>query len=190
VDESLANWFSREILPLENDLLRYLLRAWPRRTDVEDLRQEIYLRVYQGARENRPQSPRGFLFKTAHHLLIDRVRHERIVSIEATGGIDELNVLVDEISPEQRVGARQELKRLARAFDTLPPRCREVIWMRRVLDISQKEVAKQLGVQEKAIEKQVARGVRLLAEQMLSSELIAARPNNQQEQDSEHGKQP
>jgi RNA polymerase sigma-70 factor (ECF subfamily) len=188
VDESLASWFTREILPLENDLVRYLHRAWPRRTDIEDLRQEIFLRVYQSARESRPQSPRGFLFKTAYHLMIDRVRHERIVSIEVTGGIDELNVLVDEISPEQRVGARQELKRLARAFDTLPPRCREVLWMRRVLDLSQKEVAQQLGVHEKAIEKQVARGMRLLAERMLSGEFVPERAKNEvEDQDSEHG---
>lgn len=188
MDESLANWFSREILPLESDLLRYLARAWPRGAEVEDLRQEIFLRVYQAARQSRPQSPRGFLFRTAYHLLIDRVRHARVVSIEATGDIEELNVLVDEISPEQRVGARQDLKRLARGFDMLPPRCREVIWMRRVLGVSQKEAAQQLGVQEKAIEKQVARGVRLLAGHMLSHELAPARAKTAREQKSGHGK--
>lgn len=189
MDESLANWFKREILPLESDLLRYLIRAWPRRAEVEDLRQEIYLRVYQAARGSRPQSSRGFLFKTAQHLLVDRIRRERIVSIEATGDIEALNVLVDEISPEQRVVARQELKRLSRAFDSLPPRCREVIWMRRVLEVSQKDVAEQLGVQEKAIEKQVARGVRLLAEHMSASELTHAREEIKLEQDNGHGKQ-
>ena len=80
-------------------MLRYFRHAWPRRSEVDDLRQETYIRVYEAARTSRPQSPRGFLFRTAQHLLVDRIRRERIVSIEATGDIDALNVLVDEISP-------------------------------------------------------------------------------------------
>jgi RNA polymerase sigma factor (sigma-70 family) len=162
--------------------------------DVGGLREEPdagkpHVRICEGEAEWLSYSTAIFLFKTAYHLLIDRVRRERIVSIEATGGIEDLNVLIDEISPEQRVSARQELKRLARAFDALPPRCREVIWMRRVLDISQKEVAEQLGVHEKAIEKQVARGVRLLADQMFAGESMQGRPKTHREPDSEHGKQ-
>jgi len=170
-DEPLDIWFRREVLPHEPMLCRYLLRVWPRKDEVPDLRQETYARVYQAASMSRPSSPRSFLFTTARHLMADRVRHERIVSIEAVGDIDALNVSVDEISAEDRVSAREELKRLAEALDRLPPRCREVVWLRRVEGISQRETAEALGVSVKAIEQHMSKGGRLLAEYLWSGEI-------------------
>lgn len=170
-EQSLDTWFKREILVHEGMLFRYLMRVWPRKHEVPDLRQEIYARVYQAAAQSRPASARAFLFTTAHHLMADRVRHERVVSIEAVGDIDALNVSIDEISAEDRVSAREELKRLAQALDRLPPRCREVLWLRRVEGLSQKQAAKALGVSVKAIEQHMSKGGRLLAEYMLSGEV-------------------
>jgi RNA polymerase sigma factor (sigma-70 family) len=168
MEESLETWFKREILPQEAAFLRYLFRVWPKRDEITDLRQEVYARVFESARTSRPQMPRAFLFATARNLMADRVRRARVVSIEAVGDIDELNVLVEDITPEHQAIARQELKRLAWAFDRLPPKCREVIWLRRVQEMSQKEVAKHLRVRETTIEKHVSRAVRLLAQFMLA----------------------
>lgn len=164
MDEALDIWFAEEILVHEAALVRYLRRVWPRCDEIPDLRQEIYVKVYEAAAKSRPQSPKSFLFVTARHLLTDRQRRARIVSIEAVGDLDAFNVLIDEISPEQQMNARQELKRLAEAFDRLPERCREVVWLRRVQDMSQKEVAAQLGITEKTVEKQIAKGARIIAD--------------------------
>jgi hypothetical protein len=41
--------------------------VWPRHSEVPDLRQEVYVRVYQSATKTRPASPRAFLFATARH---------------------------------------------------------------------------------------------------------------------------
>ena len=108
--------------------------------------------------------PKSFMFTTARHLMTDRLRRGRVVSIEAVGDLDALNVLIDEISPERRLSARQDLKRLTDAFDRLPDRCREVVWLRRVEELPQKEVAARMGISEKTVEKQVAKGARLIAE--------------------------
>jgi RNA polymerase sigma factor (sigma-70 family) len=168
MNESLETWFKREILPQEAAFLRYLCRVWPKRDEVTDLRQEVYARVFESARVSRPQMPRAFLFATARNLMADRVRRARIVSIEAVADIDELNVLVEEITPEHHAIARQELKRLVWAFDRLPPKCREVMWLRRLQEMPQREVAKYLRVRETTVEKHVSRAVRLLAEFMLA----------------------
>jgi len=164
MDDSLNAWFAREILVHEGALMRYLLRSWFRREEIHDLRQEIYVRIYEAAAKVRPALPKSFLFTTARHLMTDRLRRGRVVSIEAVGDIDALNVLIDEISPERRMGARQELKRLTDAFDRLPERCREVVWLRRVEELSQKQVAARMGISEKTVEKQVAKGARLIAD--------------------------
>jgi RNA polymerase sigma factor (sigma-70 family) len=162
-EESLDNWFTREILVHERALLRYLTRIWPNPGDVVDLRQDTYVRVYEAAGKSRPQSPKSFLFTTARHLVADRFRRQRIVAIDAVADMDELNVMIEEICPERRLSGHQELRRLAYAIDLLPPKCREVVWMRRVDDLPQKEVAARLGVSQKTVEKHVMKGMQLLA---------------------------
>lgn len=171
MDDSLDNWFEREILAHEAALVRYLTRKWPNRDDIHDLRQEIYVRVYEAAKKARPQSSKSFLFTTARHLMTDRVRRARVISIDTMGDLDALNVMVDEISPERRMHARQELRLLAQAFDCLPPKCREVVWMRRVDELSQKDVAARLGISQKTVEKHVMRGMELLADALFSKNL-------------------
>jgi RNA polymerase sigma-70 factor (ECF subfamily) len=191
MQEPLDAWFKREVLPHEAALQRYLARVWPRNHEIEDLRQETYARVYTAALVSRPTSPRSFLFTTAQHLMIDRVRHERVVSIEAVGDIEALNVLVDEIPVERRIDARQELRLLARALDLLPRKCREVLWLRRVEGLSQREVAERLDVGEKTVEHHVSKGSRLLADYMLSGKANRSarqRAMSLLENDSEHGK--
>jgi RNA polymerase sigma-70 factor (ECF subfamily) len=189
MDADLDAWFVREILSHEAALVRYLLRKWPNRDEVHDLRQEAYIRVYEAARSARPVFAKSFLFTTVRHLMADRIRRERVVSIESRADVDALNVLVEEIGPEQQESARQQLRHLATAFDALPPKCREVVWLRRVQECSQKEVARRLGISEGTVEKHVARGMRLLANWIYGAAPSAAEIVAQVATDSEsdHG---
>jgi RNA polymerase sigma factor (sigma-70 family) len=163
VISALDQWFATEILPHEGVLVRYLTRVWPNRSEVLDLRQDIYVRVYESARTALPTTPKAFLFATARNLMTDRIRHSRIVLIDSRQDFEGLNVLVDELSPERWLTARQELRNLARAFDSLSEKCRSVIWLRRVEGLSQRQTAQRLGLREGAVESQLARGVRVLA---------------------------
>lgn len=171
MDDGLQSWFKREILVHEEILMRFLARVWPRGSDWPDIRQEAYARVFESARQSRPREPKAFLFATARHLMADRIRRERIVSIQALGDTEFLNVLVDDVSPERRISGYQELARLARAFDRLPPMCRKVIWMRRVRELSQREVAVRLGLEEKTVERHLSRGRYLLVDFMRANTL-------------------
>jgi len=192
--ESLDNWFKREILAHEASLNRYLQRFWPRRSEIPDLRQEIFTRVYQAAKKSRPQSSaKSFLFSTARHLMADRIRRKKIVAIDSVADLDALNVpvpgqMVDELSPEHHLLAHQELRRLAQAIDGLPPKCRKVIWMRRVDDLSQREVAARLGISEKSVEKHVIKGMRILERTFYGTpDEVKADPGDLTQDEQEHG---
>ncbi len=161
---ALDTWFIEEILIHEEALLRYLQRHWPYNEDIIDLRQELYTRIYEAAAKALPAQPKAFLFASARHLIADRIRRSRVVSIEPMGDLEPSHVLVDEVSPERWCGGRQALRRLSDAFDLLPDRCREVVWLRRVEELPQKEVALRLGISEKTVEKHIAKGMRLLAD--------------------------
>jgi RNA polymerase sigma factor (sigma-70 family) len=161
-------WFAEQILSHEVSLTRYLHRVWPNLSEIPDLRQDIYIRVYESARASRPASPRAFLFATARNLLIDRIRRSRVVSMETDEA--SLEALVDEVSPERQLGAAQELRSLALAFDGLSDKCRSVVWLRRIEGLSQRQTAERLGLREVAVESQLARGMRVLARAVFGTE--------------------
>jgi RNA polymerase sigma-70 factor (ECF subfamily) len=163
----LDRWFATEILPHEAALMGYLRRICSRAADVPDLRQDTYIRVYESARTARPRFPKSFLFTTARNLMVDRIRRERIVSMDYTQDLDSLSASLDELSPERRLSARQELSRLSDAFDRLPEKTRAAIWLRRVEGFSQREAARSLGMNEGALESHMSRGLRAMANAVL-----------------------
>ena len=164
----LDTWFEQEVLPHERSLVRYLTRVWPNNSETQDIVQEVYVRTYEAAKTTRPTAVKSFLFATARHLLIDKARRNRVVSIDAVGDLDVLNVSIDELTPERRLSARQEVKILAAAFSRLSVRCREVVWLRRIDVVPQKEVAKRLGISERTVETYLARGMRHIADALFA----------------------
>ncbi len=157
-------WFMREVIPLEPMLTRFLHRNWRNEAEVADLRQETYARVYEAAQRERPTLVKPFLFQISRNLMIDRLRKQSVVSLETMADFDWTNVSDDKPSSEAYVAARQELRLLQEALDGLPPRCRQVVLMRKVEGLSQKDVARQMGITVDTVENQLAKGMRLLAD--------------------------
>lgn len=161
--DELNAWFVDKVLPLEGVLERFLQRNWRDVDEIADLRQEVYARVYDGCARSQPESAQAFVLATARNLLIDRARRAQIVSIETYADMDALAPTLDELSPERHLAARSELKLLQIALDLLPARCREVIELRKIEGLSQREVATRMGITEDTVERQVSKGVRALA---------------------------
>lgn len=157
------DWFVREVLPLEAILMHFLRHNWRDQGDIEDLRQDVYVRVCEAAQKQRPESPKAFVLATARNLLIDRVRRESVVPIDAVADLDQLEVAIDGPAPDQSAIARQELERLQSALDQLPPRAREVIVLRRIEEHSGREIAARMGISEATVWEYLADGILKLA---------------------------
>jgi RNA polymerase sigma factor (sigma-70 family) len=165
----LDQWFVNEILPHEGVLMGYLARVWRNASELTDLRQDIYVRIYESAREGLPTHPKAILFTAARNLIIDRIRRQRVVSIESLEQFHHLDEFVDEISPERTLSARQEFSLLSQAFNSLSEKCKTVVWLRRVEGLSQRDTATRLGLNEGAVESQLARGLRALAQAVMGT---------------------
>ena len=157
-------WFACEVLPLESVLMEYLHHNWRSAGDIADLRQDVYVRVYEAARQKLPDRPKQFLFATARNLLIDRVRHRNVIPIEAAADLEALEIAADTPGPERTMIARDELRQLQAAIDRLPQRCREVVMLRRVEGLSRSEIAHRMGVTEGTVSQHLAHGVRVLVD--------------------------
>jgi RNA polymerase sigma-70 factor (ECF subfamily) len=157
-------WFVREVLPLEASLMQYLAHNWENKSELPDLRQEIYARVCEAAREQFPNSARSFLFATERNFLIDLVRHSRVVQIEAMADLESLDVASDQPGPEREVSAREELRAVHAAIRRLPPRCQETVVLRKVEGLSLREISVRMNISEKTVERHLTEGLRSLAD--------------------------
>ncbi len=160
-------WFVREVLPLEAVLIQFLNRSGRSKADIEDLRQDVYMRVCAAAYKEIPSPTRPLVFTIARNLLIDQVRHEQVVPIDAVENLDVLNVAIEERTPDRSVIAREELRKLQAALEKLPDRQRAVITMQRIDGLSTREIAERTGIPERTVRWALNEGMRTLAELML-----------------------
>lgn len=161
-------WFAKEVLPLEAVLMQFLRHNWRNRDEIPDLLQDIYVRVYEAALKEIPQAAKPFVFQTARNLIISRVRHQQVVSIEAVADLDLLSVATDEPGPDRTLSARDELRRLQSALDELPRRAREAFLLRQIEGLSRREIAARMGVSEKTVRWHLNEGLRALADAFYS----------------------
>ena len=166
--DAVEQWFVDEVLPLETALTRLLRSCWRRADDIPDLRQEIYVNVFESAaRDGIPQFTQAWLFRCARNLLINKARRARVVPFELIADVDELaDPPSEHRTPERLAAASHEVELLDAAFEALPPRCRQVMTLRMVDGLSQKEIATRLGIVEGTVERQVTLGIRALAEDL------------------------
>jgi RNA polymerase sigma-70 factor (ECF subfamily) len=172
----LEAWFVDEVLPLEAALMQFLRRSGRNAHEIADLRQEIYLRVCEAAKRKRPNPVRPFVFAVARNLLIDRMRQNQIVPIDAVSDLEALNVATDAPGPDRNVLARDELRRVRSALEDLPPRAREVVVLRRIEGLSRREIAQRMGITEKTVSEHLTNGVRALANLLYAEPEMVRRP--------------
>ena len=175
-DASLNAWFCREVLPLERPLTRFIRRNWRVAADVTDLRQEVYELTLNGARNGLPQRTAPYVYTVARNLLINRAKRSRIVSFDLVADLEDLHQDFDLLTPERHIEARDELRRAEAGMAALPPRCREVVRLRKVEGLTTREAAERLGVGIDTIEQQLTMGMRALVDFMLGGSGKIQRP--------------
>lgn len=165
-------WFL-QVVTQERDLRAFLRRSFPRQPDgldVSDVIQETYVRLLALSPRQRSEvrTWRAFLFTTARNVVMDHLRRGVSISLDALLDMEHCSVLEEseERSPEELVNLAQERNLLARAIQSLPRRCREVMTLRKLNGLSQKEIALRLGIAPHTVEKHISHGVRLCAAQM------------------------
>jgi len=157
-----AQWFADEVQPHGSSLEAYLRGAFPAVRDAEDVVQESLLRLWKFRAAQPIRSAKAFLFKVARNIALDSVRHTRRSPILAVPDLAALPVLEEEMDVPDAACRSEEIALLADALEALPPRCREIIILRKFQNLPQKDVAARLGISELTVQEQVYRGVRRL----------------------------
>ena len=162
------------------ELLRFMLMRRCDPTEVEDLFQDLYVKLSL-VRTGPVNNPRAYLYQMANNLLHDHRRGRRRQQerddhwtrnrigpdLETDAGP----------SPEQSVIARDELERVNEAIASMPLRTAQILMMYRLDGLSQKAIANCLDLSLSAVEKHLQRAYRALL--LLREELdLAPQPSN------------
>jgi len=156
-------WFVREVLPLEAALTQYLRHNWRDNAGVADLLQDVYLRVYEAALKEQPKSTKSFVFTIAHNLLVDRVRREKVIPLEAAENLEALVAAAEAPGPEAQTIARDELRIVQAAVDKLPPRARQAFLLHHVHGLPVRQIAARMSITDRAVTWHLNEGLRALA---------------------------
>lgn len=140
------------------------IRAWLSRRrsgdlDVDDIVQEMYAKI--GALEDvsNIRDPLRYAISVARSIVLYHLRRPHIVSITPTGDLDALGVTSEAADPEEATVLREEVRAVAAALEELPERTREVLWLRRVEGLSERETAHRLSISNRTVERHLARAI-------------------------------
>lgn len=156
-----AELYRRTIAPLR----RYLARLLGDTGEAEDIAHDAYLRVYRSTQDHPAHKPEALLYTTAKRLAFNRLKRRSIAPILPVEPHPETTASTSRGVAEE-VAAKQELQLLEQAIARLPSGCRTVLLLRKVELLSHREISERLGIAISTIEKQHARALRLLRQQL------------------------
>lgn len=148
-------------LERREDLRRFFQARLGGRSDVEDLVQELYLKV-QAAPPEEIDNPPAYLYRLASNLMLDRLRRAKRAGARETewrrthhatvGALD----VADTPDAESAVIARQRLEKLSHALTTLSPTTQKVFRLHKFEGLTHVETAARMGISRSAVEKHVS----------------------------------
>jgi RNA polymerase sigma-70 factor (ECF subfamily) len=152
-------WFMEEVLPHEQDLRRWMGSRFSGVRDVDDLVQETFTRTLKAHASGPIVNPRAFLFVTARNLALNHLRHFKYERPPLEDESTPLSIADELHCPMETAARREEVRQLRRAIQSLPERCREIVTLRKIYGLSQKEVADELGIAVSTVKAQLAIGM-------------------------------
>lgn len=147
----LASWYLDE-QPTIAGALRHRLGHSP---DLEDLAQEVYLRLLRVNRPELIKDPRSYIYRVALNVAEEwrlRAPQARSHSAEA------LAQLVSVDDPEESAARREGQAAMRRAVESLPATTRDAILLHVTKGMTYEQVAAHMDVSRRAVKRYIANG--------------------------------
>ena len=145
-----------------NEIQSHIAGKLSCKEDVDDLSQEVFLRVHRILASRVINHPRAYLHQIASSVVTDHFRRRlrRSAPPQVMEQLDEdVEIAAGEPTPEEIVIGHDTLRVLEAAIAGLPTKTREAVLLRAMDDLSYNEVARRMGISVKTVEKHLARGM-------------------------------
>ena len=150
-------WLEGIVQRNDRDLKRYLSQRIGNRAEVEDLSQEIYLRLLRIERKDLIRSPEALLFRVASNAVYEWRLLARNRLPHSPTELEELESI--EREPSADIWRAEVAHALAAALERLSPKCRAAVVLHRREQLTYSEVGTQLGISVAMVKKYLAQGL-------------------------------
>lgn len=134
----------------------YLARHMASQQDVDDMAQEVYLRLIKQHRRKKQKASYALIRTIATNLLKDRFRREYARKMKAHVSADDVNLISPDISPEQFVLSQEVSKMLAKTFESLNKNSQRAFLLHRLKGYTYEEIASEMGISKAMVQKHIS----------------------------------
>ena len=129
---------------------------------AEDTAQDAFLKIWEKRADVRLETLKQLLYTTANNLFLNKVEHQKVAfNFRNTLRTDRL-----EESPEYLLEMKEFDTKLRRAIGELDDKRRTVFLMNRIDKLTYREIADNLGITVKAVEKRMEKALAFLKKEL------------------------
>lgn len=144
------------------DIKRFIFSKTRDAQIAEDIVQDAFVKIWEDCEKIRFDTVKNYLFTIANNLFLNLAKHNKVVHAhQQTNGKTSTNE-----SPEFLVLEEEFLIKLEKAIEDLPEIQREVFLLNRIEKKKYKDIAEELGISVKAVEKRMHAALLVLREKI------------------------
>ncbi|MXP26683.1 sigma-70 family RNA polymerase sigma factor [Altererythrobacter indicus] len=132
-------------------------------SDVDDMVQNVALRIQTHLAAERIDNPERYVFQVARSVLVDHHRKNVSRMSGQHETLEDWHHPVEELSPERILAGTDELQHVLNALQLLPVRTRQAFVLHRFEHLSYSDIALQMEISVSAVEKHIMRAIRKLS---------------------------
>ena len=137
-------------------LKRYIATRLKSQEDVDDIAQEVYLRLIRNYNVTDLQPSLALLCKIASNIIIDRFRRDITRASAAHVDLEAVELESFNASPEKTLQAKEELDQFAAEFKKLNKVSQKVFVLHRFRGLTYDEIAQQMGISKSMVYKHLS----------------------------------
>jgi RNA polymerase sigma factor (sigma-70 family) len=127
-------------------LIRYFGKRIREAYDVDDLVQEVFVRLVRQATIESVEQIDSYVFQTAANVIRDRARRHAARHHREHDELSESDLPTNDLSPERVLLGTEQLARAVAALEELPENTRRVFVLRRYEGMRHEQIAAHLGI--------------------------------------------
>ena len=162
IEKNDIGWFKETFDQNYNLILNYLFYLSGNSELAEDLAQDVFMQLWEKRKEVKNETLRPFLYIIARNNFLKNIRHHKYDMKFRSTYLEK----IEKESPEFLLEMKEFDQHLQEVIAGLPEKCRVVFLMNRLDENTYREIAENLGVTVKAVEKQMSKALAILREKL------------------------
>jgi len=179
--------YTQQLLALEDlfkrfykPLRMYAFRFVSHKPIAEDIVQDVFFELWarrDNIRFEEVDSVKSYLFKSVYNRSMNVLNSGVLYEQSSLDNINENNIVENYLtahiqSQEQSLLLKELETEIATFIDTLPPQCKKIFILSRTHELKNREIADQLGISVKAVEKQISKALSELKKHLLKKDIL------------------